>query len=59
MTLRELKDILLKYPEDAIVAYRHNKYGRVDIDFVDFTEETMLSGEKIHMITFEASFEED
>ena len=59
MTNKELKDILFKYPEDCIVVYRHNKHGRIDIDFIDYTEETLVSGDKIHILTLEASFEED
>lgn len=59
MTVKELIDILLKYPEDTTVVYRHNKYGRIDIDYADFTEEVLLSGEKIKLLTLEASFEED
>ena len=59
MTNKELKDILFKYPEDCIVMYRHNKFGRIDIDYVDFIEEELLSGEKIKTIVLEASFEED
>ena len=59
MTNKELIETLLKYPDDCIVMYRHNKYSCIDIDFVDFREETLLSEEKIHTIILEASFEED
>ena len=59
MTNKELIDILSKYPDDCIVMYRHNEHGRIDIDFVDSTEETLLSGEKIHTVILEATFEED
>lgn len=58
MTNKELINILSKYPEDSIVLFRHNQRGRIDIDFVESTEETMLSGEKKKFITLEASFEE-
>lgn len=58
MTNKELMTILSKYPEDSIVVFRHNQHGRIDIDFVESTEETMLSGDKIHFITLEATFEE-
>ena len=47
MTIKELKEILDRYPEDAVVMYRHNEYGRVDIDEINFKEETLLSGKKV------------
>lgn len=59
MTNKELQDILSKYPDECIVMYRHNKYGRIDIDCVDLTEEAMMSGNKKYLITLEANFEED
>ena len=59
MTIKELKEILSIYPEEAIVMYYHNKYGRVDIDEIDYKEEELLSGEKLKSLTLEASFEED
>lgn len=59
MTVKELKDILEHYPEDSIVMYRHNKYGRVDVDEIDYKEEVLLSGNIIKCLTLEASFEED
>ena len=34
MTTKELIDVLSKFPEDSIVMYRHNKYGRIDINKV-------------------------
>jgi len=58
MTIKELKEILEVYPEDSIVMYRHNKFGRIDIDEIDYKEEELLSGEKIKTLTLEASFEE-
>jgi len=59
MTVKELKEILNKYSEDAVVMYRHNKYGRIDVDEIDYKEENLLSGETIKTFTLEASFEED
>ena len=59
MTIKELKDVLGNYPEDAIVMYWHNKYGRVDVDSINYTEEDLLSGKKLKCLTLEASFEED
>lgn len=58
MTVKELKEILDVYPEDSVVMYRHNKFGRIDIDEIDYKEEELLSGEKIKTLTLEASFEE-
>lgn len=59
MTIRELKEALQSLPEDSIVTYRHNKYGRIDIDAISFEEEKTLTGNTIKLITLEASFEED
>lgn len=59
MTVKELKEILDKYPDDVIVMYQHNKYGRIDIDEVDYKEENLLTGGIIKTLTLEASFEED
>ena len=59
MTVKELIDKLIKVPEDAIVMYRHNKYGRVDIDSIDYQQEMLLSGHIILILTLEAKFEED
>ena len=58
MTIKELKEILDVYPEEAIVMYRHNKFGRIDIDEIDYKEEHLLSGETVKTLTLEASFEE-
>lgn len=59
MTVKELKVILDQYPEESIVMYKHNKYSRVDIDKINYQEETLLSGECIKTLTLEASFKED
>ena len=59
MTNKELKEILDKYPDNCIIAYRHNKHGRIDVDEVSHKEELTLSGKAIQVITLEASFEED
>lgn len=58
MTIKELKGILDVYPEEATVMYRHNKFGRIDIDEIDYKEEELLSGKKVKTLTLEASFEE-
>lgn len=58
MTIKELKETLEVYPEDSIVMYRHNKFGRIDIDEIDYKEEELISGEKVKTLTLEASFEE-
>lgn len=58
MTIKDLKEILDKYPEDTVLLYRHNQYGKVEIDEIDFSEEKLLSGEVLKTLTFEASFEE-
>lgn len=59
MTVNDLKEILNKYPEDTIVMYRHNQYGRIDIDEIDYKEENLLTGGIVKTLTLEASFEED
>ena len=59
MTVKELKEILDKYPDDCVVMYRHNKHGRIDINYIDYKEEYLLSGDKIQTITLEASSEEN
>lgn len=59
MTIKELKELLSNYPENSIVMYRHNKYGRIDIDTVNYKEEVLLTGNCIKTVTLEASFEED
>ena len=59
MTVKELKELLSNYPENSIVMYRHNKYGRIDIDTINYKEEILLTGNCIKTVTLEASFEED
>ena len=59
MTVKELIDALKKEPADAIVTYRHNEYGRIDIDTIVHTEEELLFGRKIHMITLEGKSKEN
>ena len=53
MTVKELIDILKEKPNDAIVMYRHNKYGRIDIEDVSYSEEELLFGQKIKTVTLE------
>lgn len=59
MTVKELKEILERVPEDAIVTYRHNEHGRIDVDKIDYRTETLLSGKKINILTLEARFTEE
>lgn len=59
MTVKELIDQLKELPKDTIVMYRHNKYGRIDIDTIVHTEEQLLFGHKIHSVTFEGKAKED
>lgn len=58
MTVRELIEKLKKHPKDAIVMYRHNKYGRIDIDQITYSEEQLLFGEKIKTVTLEGKVKE-
>ena len=53
MTVKELIVILKEKPSDAIVMYRHNKYGRIDIEDVSYSEEELLFGQKIKTVTLE------
>ena len=53
MTVKELINELKKLPKDATVMYRHNKYGRIDIDKVEYSEEKLLFGCKIKTVTLE------
>ena len=53
MTVKELIDLLKKYPKDSIVMYRHNKYGRISIEDVSYSEEELLFGKKIKIVTLE------
>ena len=59
MTVDELIAKLMKVPQDAIVMYKHNKYGRIDVDKINFEEELMYSGEYVRTVTLEGSCEED
>lgn len=59
MTVEELVNKLLSLPQESIVMYRHNKYGRIDIDTVDFQQELMVSGGYLRTVTLEGKFEED
>ena len=58
MTAEELIAKLSKLPKDSIVMYRHNKYGRIDIDKIDFQEEIMYSGKHICTVTLEGKYKE-
>lgn len=58
MNVGELVEILSQYPKDSIVMYRHNKYGRIDIDTVIYTEEQM-NDKMICTLTLEGKAEED
>lgn len=53
MTVKELIDLLKKQPKDAVVMYRHNRYGRIDIDELRYSEEELLFGKKIKTVTLE------
>lgn len=59
MTVKELIDKLKKQPNDAIVMYRHNKYGRIDVDVISYSEEELLFGQKIKTITLEGETKEN
>lgn len=59
MTVKELKEILNSYSDDCVVMFRHNKYGRIDIENIDYKEDFLLSGVKLQTITLEAKYEED
>jgi len=59
MTVKELIEALKKEPSDALVMYRHNKYGRIDIDTIVHTEEELLFGHKIHTVTLEGKAEDN
>ena len=59
MTVEELIKKLMELPQEAIVMYRHNKYGRIDIDTVDSEEELLLSGGYIRTVTLSGKFKED
>lgn len=59
MTVKELMVELEKMPEDATVMYKHNQYGRVDIDTVTYDEEKLYSTDCFKTVTFEGSYKED
>ena len=59
MTVDELITKLMKVPQDAIVMYRHNKYGRINVDKINFEEELMYSGGYVRTVTLEGNCEED
>ena len=59
MTAKELMEILSQCPEDTIIVYRHNKYGRVDVDKAQFEHEVLYSGKVIKTLTLEGLFKED
>lgn len=59
MTVEELISELMKLPQESIVMYRHNKYGRIDIDTVEFEQELMCSGSYIKTVTLSGKYEED
>ena len=58
MTVKELIEQLKKQPGDAIVMYRHNVAGRIDIDTLVYSEENLLFGHKIKTITLEGKSKE-
>ena len=59
MTVEELINQLMKLPQESIVMYENNKYGRVDIDTIDFNQELLLSGGYIRTVTLSGKYEED
>lgn len=59
MTVKELIEELKKLPAEAYVMYRHNQYGRIDIDKIVHTEEELLFGRKIHTVTLEGEMKEN
>ena len=59
MTVEELIQELSKLPQESIVMYRHNKYGRIDIDTVDFEQELKYSGGYMRTVTLSGKYEED
>lgn len=59
MTVKELINKLSTLPQDSIVMYKHNRYGRIDVDTVDYQQELMYSGGYIRTVTLEGSAEED
>ena len=59
MTVEELINELIKLPQEAIVMYKHNKYGRINIDTVKFDEELLWTGGYIRTVTLEGMFKEE
>ena len=59
MTVKELIEALKQQSKDAIVMYRHNQYGRIDIDTITYTEEELLFGHKIKTVTLEGEVKEN
>lgn len=59
MTVDELIQKLINLPQDAIVTYRHNQYGRIDVDTVEFAQELLYSGGYIRTVTLSGKYEED
>lgn len=59
MTVKELINELKKMPKDATVMYRHNKYGRIDIETVTYSEDRLLFGCKLKTVTIEGNTKEN
>lgn len=57
MTVGELKKILSDYPDSAIIMYRHNKSGRIDVNEAVYKEEKLLSGKMIKSLTLEGKYD--
>ena len=57
MTVKELIDELKEQPKDAIVMYRHNQHGRIDVEEISYSEEQLLFGAKIKTVTLEGKRE--
>jgi len=53
MTVKDLIKKLKTLPDDAVVTYRHNKYGRIDVEDITYTEEELLFGKKMIFVTLE------
>ena len=53
MTVKELINKLQYLPDNAIVTYRHNQYGRIDVTTMDYQDEVLLSGQHIAIVTLE------
>ena len=59
MTVDDLVQKLINMPQDVIITYRHNQYGRIDVDTVEFEQELMYSGGYIRIVTLSGKAEED